>query len=194
MLISRTLGLSRLLGCGVPSAVPRQGLTWRFSPFLGATDGWLGMEFRQTMQVATDASQVRPGMLIEFENKIWEVLDSGTRKSARGRSNTTLDLKELGPAGRKKSLTLRTVDSVEVVELENMHTVFVSAVELDADAQQKLKAGKPVSRMITVREEDTDNELDVDTNEIGCAHLVPYMFPGMPIRVCTIDDRYVQLK
>ena len=146
------------------------------------------------VEVSTDASHVRPGMLVDFESKIWEVKECGSRKCARGRANTTLDLRELGPDGRKKSLTLRTVDTLEVVELELLHTVFVSAAQLDAEAKQKLRAGKPVAQLITVREEDTDEEMTVDCHEIGCAHLIPYMSPEMPITICSIEDRVVQLK
>ena len=145
-------------------------------------------------EIATDASQVRAGMLIDFEGKIWEVMETGSRKSARGRANTTIDLKEMGPVPRKKSITLRTVDPLEVVELENQHTVFVSAAQLDAESQKKQRAGKQVPQMITVREEDGDEEFEVDAAEIGFDHLVPYMHPDMRITVCSIEDRVVQLK
>lgn len=149
----------------------------------------------QRREMATEANEVRPGMLISYESSIWEVLDSSSRKSARGRANTSLELRELGPNPRKKSLTLRTVDPVEVVEMETKRALFVASEELSAEEQQKIKAGKSVPRLITLREEDDeDEEFSVDTTELGLDHLIPYLAPDMPLIVSFIDDEPVQLR
>jgi translation elongation factor P/translation initiation factor 5A len=129
------------------------------------------------------AADVRKGMIVERDNRLFECMESMSHKTGRGKASTKMELRDL-LSRKRTSVSLRTAEKVEVKETESRDVRFVG-VDFD-EAKRKLNA------VLFADEFDDECVYRVD---IVDEHLVPYLSEEMDdIALVFVDERVVDVK
>jgi len=121
------------------------------------------------------ASSLKPGNVIEHNNKLWVVLKAHSVHPGKGNSVTQLEIRDL-ESGNKSNERFRTTEDVERVRLDEK--VYSYLYE--------------DSGLYTLMDGETYEQVTVDAEKIG-ADKIPFLQDGMELTVCSYEGKIISV-
>ncbi len=119
-------------------------------------------------------NQIKPGMVIEHQDRIWTVLKTNHVKPGKGGAFCQAEMKEV-EAGTKLNERFRADDTVEKVMVEEKPCQYLFT---DGD-------------MLTLMDGDTYDQFPMSTEVLG--DTLPFLQDGMTVQVSIINEKPISI-